>query len=114
MQQTDREKLKTLVSGELKDIAKHIKHLEERCQPISPDNAIGRLSRMEAIGEQGVQQMALDAARQREAALSVAMQRMANDADFGLCENCDQPIPLARMMLVPESRLCVQCLQSEE
>lgn len=114
MQDSDKQKLRQLIADELVSLKDHIKELEVRCQPISPDNAIGRLSRMEAIGEQGVQQMALDAARLRQSELKRAIERMDVDPDFGLCENCDRPIPLARLMLVPESCYCVQCLQSAE
>ena len=106
MQDVDKQKLRQLIAGELTSLEGHIKELEVRCQPISPDNAIGRLSRMEAIGEQGVQQMALDAARKRYSELKAAIDRMENDSDFGLCEQCDQAIPLARLMLMPESRFC--------
>jgi DnaK suppressor protein len=114
MQDSDKQKLRQLIADELLNLEDHIKELEVRCRPISPDNAIGRLSRMEAIGEQGVQQMALDAARLRQSELKRAIERMDADPDFGLCENCDQPIPLARLMLMPESCCCVQCLQSAE
>jgi len=34
---------------------------------------------------------------------------MVNDPDFGLCRQCEEPIPFARLMVVPESDLCVQC-----
>ena len=114
MQDADKQKLQQLIADEVLGLKQHIKGLEVRCQPISPDNAIGRISRMEAISEQSVQQMALDAARQRQSELKSAIVRMEKDADFGLCETCDQPILLARLMLVPESRYCVQCLQSAE
>ena len=114
MQDSDKQKLRQLIADELASLEDHIKELEVRCRPISPDNAIGRLSRMEAIGEQSVQQMALDAARLRQFELKRAIERMDVDPDFGLCENCDQPIPLARLMLVPESCYCVQCLQAAE
>ncbi len=111
MQVEDRQKLTELIENELLSIDKHIDELKQRCQPVSPDNAIGRISRMEAIGERGVHQTALAAAQQRKQALKTALHRIANDDDYGLCEACDQPVPLARLMLVPESRYCVSCLE---
>jgi len=114
MQDADRQKLQQLIKDELLSIKKHILELEARCQPISPDNAIGRLSRMEAIGERGVHQTALAAATERQQALQIAMKRIDEDEDYGLCERCDEPIALARLMLMPESRHCVSCLQSDE
>jgi len=32
-----------------------------------------------------------------------------DDPDFGLCENCDEEIPFARLMIMPETVLCVLC-----
>ncbi len=29
--------------------------------------------------------------------------------DFGLCKKCQKPIPLLRIMLIPESPYCVNC-----
>ena len=112
MEPEDREKLRALIASELESIGKHIKELEQRCQPVSPDNAIGRLSRMEAIGERGVQQTALAAARQRFHELNIAVSRIDTDEDYGYCQRCDEPILLARLMLMPESRYCVKCLES--
>lgn len=112
MQPQDRQKLHRLISQELQDIARYITDLEERCRPVSPDNAIGRLSRMEAIGERGVQQTALSAATQRQQELQIALRRLEEDEDYGLCESCDRPIPLARLMLMPESVYCVTCLET--
>jgi DnaK suppressor protein len=113
MQPAEKIKLQDLISQELVIIDSHIAELEVRCQPVSPDNAIGRLSRMEAIGERGVHQTALAAATQRRQALQTALQRIREDEGFGLCERCDEPILLARLMLMPESRFCVRCLQSD-
>jgi len=114
MQDSDRQKLQQLIRDELVTLKQHIQELESRCQPISPDNAIGRLSRMEAIGERGVHQTALAAASGRLQALQTALTRIDEDADYGLCERCDEPIALARLMLMPESRHCVRCLQTDE
>jgi DnaK suppressor protein len=114
MQEQDRQKLKQLIEQELDDVIQHIDKLKERSAPISPDNAIGRLSRMEAIGEQGVQQTALLAAQQRQQELKSALVRIDEDEHYGICEQCDESIPLARLMLMPESRFCVRCLQSVE
>lgn len=113
MQKDDRQQLQQLIEDELKRVIAHVDELTVRCQPISPDNAIGRLSRMEAISERGVQQTALAAATERQRALEVSMARIVSDADYGLCENCDEPIPLARLMLMPESLYCVKCLDKD-
>jgi DnaK suppressor protein len=37
---------------------------------------------------------------------------MINSPDFGLCREYEEPIPFARLMIVPESDLCVQCAEA--
>jgi DnaK suppressor protein len=32
--------------------------------------------------------------------------------DFGLCRECEEPIPSARLMILPETDLCVQCAEN--
>lgn len=34
--------------------------------------------------------------------------------DFGLCESCDEAIPMRRLELMPWARLCAACQQEQE
>ena len=36
------------------------------------------------------------------------------DGVFGLCEDCDKPIPKTRLKALPYARLCIQCKQVQE
>jgi DnaK suppressor protein len=40
--------------------------------------------------------------------------RVVNDNDSGVCEECDNPIPLARLAAMPGARYCVQCQSLHE
>jgi DnaK suppressor protein len=40
------------------------------------------------------------------------IQKISRDEDFGICEECEEPIPTERLLIVPEAALCVEC-QSE-
>ena len=42
------------------------------------------------------------------------IQRVSNDGQFGKCEECGDPIPLGRLLIVPEATLCVACQQDLE
>lgn len=33
---------------------------------------------------------------------------------FGICEECEEEIPMKRLMAVPQARFCTQCQTSEE
>lgn len=48
-----------------------------------------------------------DALREIDAALD----RIAKGT-YGICERCGEPIPLARLEVLPYARLCMKCLRS--
>ncbi|MDX2451614.1 TraR/DksA C4-type zinc finger protein [Desulfosarcina sp.] len=81
--------------------------------PVSPDNAIGRLTRMEAINSKSINEAALRKARTTRALLEKAL-RTIDSEDFGLCRDCEEPIAFARLMAMPEAALCVACASRHE
>jgi DnaK suppressor protein len=40
--------------------------------------------------------------------------RKIDDAKFGLCEECEEPISLKRLQARPETPLCIQCKEAQE
>jgi DnaK suppressor protein len=106
----ERERLRANITQQIETLQQDIANLESLVTPIAPDVAIGRLSRMEAIAEQGVNQTKLHQSRHKLASLRQALQRL-DSPGFGICEICDKPIPLARLALIPETRTCVACLE---
>ena len=77
-------------------------------QPISPDDAIGRISRMDAIVNKSVVEASLRQAERKLTKLKV-MQNKIYDDDFGKCERCKKVIPIQRILLMPQSAKCVHC-----
>ncbi|MCB0738808.1 MAG: TraR/DksA C4-type zinc finger protein [Bacteroidetes bacterium] len=87
---------------------KHIEEYKELTKPIAPENAIGRLSRMEAINSKSVAEAAL---REAEATLKNLehMKAHLDDSNFGKCATCKKDIPVQRLIIRPSSRHCVEC-----
>lgn len=81
-------------------------------RPVSPDNAIGRLTRMEAITSKNINAAALEKARASLGRLERALRKI-DDPDFGICQVCEEPIPHARLLVMPESDLCVGCAEKQ-
>ena len=109
----ERERLRGIITQQIETLQQDIANLEILVAPIAPDVAIGRLSRMEAIAEQGVNQTKLHQSRQKLASLRQTLPRL-DSPEFGLCEICDKPIPLARLALMPDTRSCVTCLERQQ
>ncbi len=80
----------------------------ELTKPIAPENAIGRVSRMDAINNKSVNEAALRKAEAKLKNLTIALSKV-DDPDFGICIRCKQEIPLGRIMLLPHAVTCVQC-----
>jgi DnaK suppressor protein len=95
---------------EMTALKAEIPRLEEQVKPVAPDNAIGRISRMDTIVNQSVAETQLSKARVRLARLQEAVKRV-DDEDFGLCLDCGEPIPMARLKAMPETGYCVDCAE---
>ena len=108
MNSEEREELKKDILNEIEIQKYQIESLLKSVKPIAPDNAIGRLTRMEAIGSKAISEASLNSARTKLAKLEIALGRIG-DPEFGICRRCSNPIPKARIMLIPESVVCVNC-----
>jgi len=42
------------------------------------------------------------------------IQKVTQDENFGICEECGKPIPARRLLAVPETTLCVNCQRELE
>lgn len=104
----NKEELKIHVEKEILRLEKQIHQYTELTQPISPENAIGRVSRMDAINNKSVIENVLRKAKERLHQLKMVIDKI-NDDNFGICRKCQEEIPLQRLMIRPESSLCVKC-----
>jgi len=104
----DRVEIKKLIKKELKRVEQNIVDLKDLTQPISPENAIGRVSRMDAINNKSINEASLRKAEEKYIKLQEALSNVG-EKDFGICIRCKQPIPVGRIMLMPQSNKCVNC-----
>lgn len=97
-----------IIKKEITNTELAIENYKELTKPIAPENAIGRVSRMDAINNKTVNEAALKKAEQKLSNLNIALSNI-NDPDFGVCFKCKSNIPLGRILLMPHARFCVQC-----
>ncbi len=108
MTKQERSDLKETIETHIKILKEQIKILEEKVQPIAPDCSLGRLTRLEAMGEQHVNNKILDESKLRLTRLTNALSRIDKPM-FGMCIECEEPIEIGRMRIRPESVRCVEC-----
>ena len=96
------------IDQEIKKTTDSINEYKQLNKPMAPDNAIGRVSRMDAINNRRVLNSALKKAELKLKKLKI-VQKEIDKKDFGVCLNCKNEIPIARLMIVPESKKCINC-----
>ena len=106
----EKAELKEKLLKENNKVEKRIENLRDLTRPIAPENAIGRVSRMDAINNKSVNEAALRTAENKKKSIDQALRKI-DDKDFGNCRRCGQPIPMGRLGVMPESSLCLRCAQ---
>ena len=104
----DKKALKSKIEQEITTAQEQIEELKLQTQPISPENAIGRISRMDAINNKSVAEASLRNVLLKLSELETALAKI-DDPQFGICVRCKQPIAEGRLMLMPESNRCINC-----
>ncbi|MBL7965183.1 MAG: TraR/DksA C4-type zinc finger protein [Flavobacteriales bacterium] len=104
----DTSAFKAALDNELEKTRTSITALRELTAPVAPDEAIGRISRMDAINNKAINDAALRKAEEKLAQLERMRQHM-DEPGYGLCKKCGAAIPMQRLILMPQSVHCVRC-----
>ena len=108
MTNSQKKALLAKINEEITKTKDEIKHLEEMVKPISPDVSLGRLTRMEAINEKSINDSLLIDLKKRLNKLDFVL-RKADSESFGICDICEEEIDYERLMVIPESTICIEC-----
>ncbi len=98
------------ISKNISTVEQDIELYKKASVPVSPDNAIGRLTRMEAINAKSVSEANLNNAKLRLLKLKAALDRIS-DGDYGECLVCENEIAKNRLESVPEATRCIFCAE---
>ena len=104
----DKTVLATKLAEQIALTQEKITGYEQMAAPVAPDDAIGRVSRMDAINNKAVAEAALRTARRKLDRLRT-MQSNLDHPRLGLCQRCGNAIPVPRLLALPESPYCVRC-----
>lgn len=104
----DKIEAEVILKNEIEKVQKIIEEYKEMTQPIGPDNAIGRISRIDAIQNKSVADGGLRNMVDKLDKLNYLLSKV-NDDDFGICLKCKESIPIGRFLARPESLHCVRC-----
>jgi len=104
----EKDTLKNKIEKDIIHTKEQIESLKEKVKPIAPDCSLGRLTRLEAMGELHVNNKILDESEIHLTRLQNALLRIDKPM-FGICIECEGEIGFGRMSIRPESIRCVEC-----
>jgi len=104
------DEIREKINKEINRTEEKILDYTEMAKPVSPDDSIGRLSRMDAINNKSVAEAALHKAKEKLKKLEYVKTQIGT-AGFGNCKQCSNPIPIGRIIIRPESLYCVSCAE---
>ena len=104
----DLEDIKAKILEKIEKTEQQIENYKELTKPIPPNDAIGRVSRMDAINNKSVNEASLHQAKIKLVNLNRVLEKFGSD-NFGVCLKCKLPIPVGRILIRPESLLCANC-----
>ncbi|MFC1495365.1 TraR/DksA family transcriptional regulator [Thermodesulfobacteriota bacterium] len=80
----------------------------------SADSMIDELDRADREMAAQAYYKFLDRKKNELKRINILIDRISNDQDFGICEECGKRIPEARLLIIPEAVLCVPCQKDLE
>lgn len=108
MNENDKKQIKEIVLKEIDKIERDITYLEEAVKPVAPDNAYGRISRMDAINNKAVAEATFNNKK-------TTLQNYRNVLDkidsgrYGKCARCGEEINVERLKVIPYAEFCMAC-----
>ncbi|HDQ45167.1 MAG TPA: conjugal transfer protein TraR [bacterium] len=108
MNENIRIKIKESILEHISELEKDLVSLEKAAKPVAPDNAYGRVSRMDAINNQAIVDAALRKKRITLQQYKSALARI-DSSDYGRCRKCGNEIAENRLMAIPYTDVCISC-----
>ena len=106
--QEEKRDIQERINNKMSDLRERIDEYKELTKPIPPSEAIGRVSRMDAINNRSVNEAALRQLKTQVQELENALKRLGEDK-FGRCISCGEKIPIGRIIIMPGAIRCVRC-----
>jgi DnaK suppressor protein len=90
-----------------------LESMAESAKPVQLSAPIGRLSRMDAIGQQQMSKASRQTMKTRLSQIRASIEAHKK-GKYGECRSCEEPIGYPRLKARPEAPFCLSCQDSRE
>jgi len=104
----EKKELKKKIIALIKKSEADLIEIAKMTQPVKPENSLGRISRMDAINNKSVMEVAERNKKAKLSKLKLALTNIDTE-DYGICSNCSKQIQQGRLIFLPESTKCIHC-----
>jgi DnaK suppressor protein len=102
------QEIKEILESEHARLTRSLKRAS-RDGPVQLDQqTVGRLSRMDALMNEGLAQGSMSRAGEEVGLIERALERIELGT-YGFCQTCDAPIDVDRLTAIPETMHCATC-----
>lgn len=102
---------RTLLAGAKEKLELSLVMADPTKESITPDKAIGRLTRLEAMQAQSMNAATRARQQKRLRQIERAMDAL-EEGTYGICVQCGNKVSRGRLEIMPETRLCVACARN--
>lgn len=100
--------LEALLRQKQQEVERALAVSRDEARPVDLDLSIGRLSRVDALQQQHMAAARRQRLQTQLGQIQQALGKLASGT-YGECLRCGEPIGTARLMVRPESALCIAC-----
>lgn len=104
----ERASIKLKIKANIEAVEENITSLEFSVGQLPLMNDLDRDTRNNLMNYKRNCEAQIRAAIKKKTQLESALKRVDSD-DYGICIDCDKPIEIQKLMLIPETLYCVQC-----
>ncbi|MDT8318220.1 MAG: TraR/DksA C4-type zinc finger protein [bacterium] len=108
MTEEERLTIRHKIKANIEAINEHIASLEFSVMQIPQLDELDKASRSEAINYKRRCEADIRKSMKKLSDYEVALKRV-DAPGFGICIECDKPIQITKLMLIPETMFCVRC-----
>ena len=103
--------LTRVLESDLAKLERSMRVTDEAMEPVELDqSAVGRLSRMDSLQNQGLTRNLQERERVKLGLIVAALERI-DASTYGVCAECGAAIPFERLLVFPEAPTCAACAE---
>ena len=111
MTNEQKDELKAKIESELKRVEQELEAIKPKLYPIKKDCSIDKVEHKAMKLEQNIAMYQFEELKRQKNRLTYAMHKLLNDINYGICKECEEEIDFKRLLLIPYSEFCVECLE---